>query len=164
MLSFFWWSKVGETVTTGQKFKYQTNSTLQSRTMLKCSFMVSTMIWETWTAKKDFFVFVGFTRFVLMFRKTPVFHFLGELRYSMVASKHVENSFYGCNGWQRRKRFDGFAQVFGKTVFPFSRKSVFPAADRVRLDLSDFVEPKTAHELVVDRMWIQPQRMWESKF
>ena len=53
----------------------------------------------------------------------------------MVPLRKVEIAFYRDNGRQRGPRFGALAQVLGRTVTPFLRKHLVPAAKRVGADL-----------------------------
>ena len=62
----------------------------------------------------------------------------------MVASRQVVIPIYGGIGRPRGRGFCALAQVIGKTVTPFLRKYMFPAAKRVGADLLEFAAPKIA--------------------
>ena len=62
----------------------------------------------------------------------------------MVASRQVEIPFYRGIGRQRERSFGALAQVIGRTVFPFLRKYIVPAAKRVGADLLEIAAPEIA--------------------
>ena len=62
----------------------------------------------------------------------------------MVASRQVEIPYYRAVGRQRGRGFGTLAQVIGRTVFPFLRKYIVPAAKRVGADLLEFAVPEIA--------------------
>ena len=62
----------------------------------------------------------------------------------MVASRKVVIPIYGGIGRPRGRGFCALAQVIGRTVIPFLRKYMFPAAKRVGADLLEFAAPKIA--------------------
>ena len=68
--------EAGDIITTGQYMKYQTFSNLRIRPLLKFSFIVFTLTSETRAVKKNplFFVSVGITCLVLIFRKASNIH------------------------------------------------------------------------------------------
>ena len=69
----------------------------------------------------------------------------------MVASIQVEIRFYRGTGRQRGEGLGALAQVIGRTVIPFLRKYMVPAATRVGADLLEFAAPEFA-EVVGVRM------------
>ena len=62
----------------------------------------------------------------------------------MVALRQVEISFYRRIARQRGRGFSAFAQVFGGTAIPFSRKYIVPAARLVGAALLEFAAPEIA--------------------
>ena len=56
----------------------------------------------------------------------------------MVASSQVEIPFYRAVGIQRGRGFGALAQVIGRTVIPFLRKYVVPAAKGIGADMLEF--------------------------
>ena len=62
----------------------------------------------------------------------------------MVASRQVEIPYYRAVGRQRGRGFGALAQVIGRTVFPFLRKNVIPAAKRVGADVLESAVPEIA--------------------
>ena len=62
----------------------------------------------------------------------------------MVASREVEFPFYRSVGRQRGRGFGSLAHVFGKTLIPFLRKYIVPAAKLVGADLLEFAVPEIA--------------------
>ena len=67
--------KAGEIITTGPYMNYQTFSILQFRPLLKKSFHSVHIDLTDTSDEKVFFVSVGITRFVLMFRRASKKHF-----------------------------------------------------------------------------------------
>ena len=67
--------KSGDIITTGQYMNYQTFSNLQFRPLLKNSFHSIHIDLRDTSGEKTPFVSVGFTRLVLMFRKSSNIHF-----------------------------------------------------------------------------------------
>ena len=72
----------------------------------------------------------------------------------MVASREVDIPFYREVGRQRGREFSALAQVIGRTVIPFLRKYIVPAAKRVGADLLEFAVPEIA-DVVIGRKNIQ---------
>ena len=68
----------------------------------------------------------------------------------MVASRQVEIPFYRGDDQQRGRGFGAFAQVIGRTAFPFLRNYSVSAAKHVGADLMDFSAPEIA-EVVCGR-------------
>ena len=62
----------------------------------------------------------------------------------MVASNTFELPYYKGIGRQRGRGFGALAQVIGRTVIPFWRKYIIPAAKRVGADLLEFAVPEVA--------------------
>ena len=62
----------------------------------------------------------------------------------MVAPRQVEIPYYRAVGRQRGRGFGALAQVIGRTVIPFLRKYIVPAAKRVGVDLLEFAVPEIA--------------------
>ena len=62
----------------------------------------------------------------------------------MVASRQVEVPYYRAVGRQRGRGFGALAQVIGRTVVPFLRKYVVPAAKRRGADMLEFAVPEIA--------------------
>ena len=62
----------------------------------------------------------------------------------MVASRQVEIPYYRGVGRQRGRGFGALAQVIGRTVIPFLRKYIVPAAKRVGADVLEFAVPEIA--------------------
>ena len=62
----------------------------------------------------------------------------------MVASRQVEIPYYRGVGRQSGRGFGALAQVIGKTLIPFLRKYIVPAAKRVGVDLLEFAVPEIA--------------------
>ena len=60
----------------------------------------------------------------------------------MVASRQVEIPYYRAVGRQRGRVFGALAQVIGRTVIPFLRNNVVPAAKRIRADMLEFAAPE----------------------
>ena len=60
----------------------------------------------------------------------------------MVAARKVEILYYRAVGRQRGTGFGAFAQVIGRTAFPFLRKYVVPAAKRIGADMLEFAVPE----------------------
>ena len=62
----------------------------------------------------------------------------------MVASRQVEIPIYRGVGRQRGRGVGAFAQFIGRTVIPFLRKYIVPAAKRVGADFLEFAVPEIA--------------------
>ena len=60
----------------------------------------------------------------------------------MVASRQLEIAFSRGIGQQRGRGFGALAQVIGRTVVPFLRKNIVPAAKRVSADFLEFAAPE----------------------
>ena len=60
----------------------------------------------------------------------------------MVASRQVEIPYYRGFGRQRGRGFGVLAQVIGRTVIPFLRKYIVPAAKRIGADMLEFAAPE----------------------
>ena len=60
----------------------------------------------------------------------------------MVASRQVEIPYYRGVGRQRGRGFGALAQVIGRTVIPFLRKCIVPAAKRIGADMLEFAAPE----------------------
>ena len=67
--------KSGDIITTGQYMNYQTFSNLQFRPLLKISFHSIHIDLRDTSGEKKPFLYVGFTRFVLMFTKASNIQF-----------------------------------------------------------------------------------------
>ena len=73
-----------------------------------------------------------------MFSKACNVHFKHIQFYKMVASRLVEILYYRAFGRQRGRGFGALAQVIGKTVIPFLRQYVVPAAKCIGADMLEF--------------------------
>ena len=62
----------------------------------------------------------------------------------MVASREVELPYYKGVGGQRIRGFGTLAQIVGRTVIPFLKKHVVPAARRIGADMLGFAVPEIA--------------------
>ena len=62
----------------------------------------------------------------------------------MVASRHVETTYYRGVGRQRGRGFGALAEDIGRTAIPLLRKYIVPAAKRVGADLLEFAVPEIA--------------------
>ena len=62
----------------------------------------------------------------------------------MVVSNSLELPYYKGIGRQRGRGFGALAQVIGRTVLPFLKKYIVPAAKRVGADLLEFAVPELA--------------------
>ena len=62
----------------------------------------------------------------------------------MVALRQVEIAFHRSVSRRRRRGVSALAQAIGRTVIPFFRKYVVPAAKRVGADLLDFAVSEIA--------------------
>ena len=136
--------KGGNILTTGQYMNYQTFSNLEFRPLLNNSFHSIHIDLRDTSGGKIPFVSVGITRLVLMFRKVSSIHFQHIRHYKMVASRQLEIPYHRSVGRQRGRGFGALAQVIQRTVIPFLRKYIVPAAKRVGADLLEFAVPEIA--------------------
>ena len=62
----------------------------------------------------------------------------------MFTSRQVEIPLYRGTGRERGRRFEALAHIIGRTVIPFLRKYIVPAAKRIGADLLEFAVPEIA--------------------
>ena len=62
----------------------------------------------------------------------------------MFASNTHKLPYYKGIGCQKGHGFGAFAQVIGRTAFPFLKKYIVPAAKRMGADLLEFAVPEVA--------------------
>ena len=123
---------------------YETFSNLQFGPLVKKSFHTLHINLRDTSGEKIPFVSVGITRPVLMIQKASNIHFYSERRYKIVDSRQVEIPFQRGVGCRRGRGFGALAKVFGRTVIPFLRNYIVPAAKRVGSDLLEFAAPEIA--------------------
>ena len=116
---------------------------------------------EETSGVETFFVYVGITWFVLMFRKTSKFQLLRKGRYKIVGSRQVKIPFARRIGPQRGRAFAALAQVIERIAIPFLCKYIAQLQNVWVLTCWNLLSQVLQWLLVTEKILRQQQGVWE---